>query len=764
MLVDRSYFKMEKLYALLILGILALIPNSLFSQAAMISGKIIADPSGELLEGTTVYIPELEKGTFTDASGQFSFIGVTPGNYTLDVSMIGYESQQIDILVNNIAALNINVSLVTTSVNLVEIVIQEQRDMSQTISTISKIDLELRPIKSSQDILRMVPGLFTAQHAGGGKSEQIFLRGFDIDHGTDIAISVDGMPVNMVSHAHGQGYADLHFLIPETVKKVDFNKGPYYAKHGDFTTAGYVDFSTRTALEYSSIKLEKASFNTHRAVGLIDLLGENENNANAYFASELLFTDGPVESPQNFSRINLMGKYTGLLGDDRLISISASHFTSKWDASGQIPERAVAQGLISRFGFLDDSEGGNTSRSNVNFKLLKTFDNNDFLSNQLYFVNNQFQLFSNFTFFLNDPVNGDQIQQYENRNIFGYKLVYGFDREIGKSNFSTEVGFNIRFDQTKDTDLTHTFERNTLLDYYALGDIDQLNATVYVSEKWKVSKKITIKGGLRFDQFRFGYVDKLDSLYNHQVVDDHIVSPKLSVFFNASPAIQLYAKAGIGFHSNDSRVVVAQKGTETLPKAYGLDIGVFLKPTPNLFLNIAAWSLDLDQEFVYVGDEGVVEPSGKTRRYGVDFSARYQLTKWLFVDTDLNYTVPRSKENLEGSNYIPLAPTFTSIGGLTAKFENGFNASLRYRRIGDRPANENNTVIAEGYFIVDGGLTYTQGKYELGLSFENLLNVDWNEAQFDTETRLFDEVDSVSELHFTPGTPFFIKGSVTFFF
>ncbi len=749
---------------LIIGGIFLLFSTCIFAQAGMISGKIIADPSGELLVGTTIYIPELEKGTFTDASGQFSFVGISPGDYTLDVSMIGYESRQIEASLNNTTGLNIDVSLNTTSINLSEIVIQEQRDMSQTISTISKIDLELRPIKSSQDILRMVPGLFIAQHAGGGKSEQIFLRGFDIDHGTDIAISVDGMPVNMVSHAHGQGYADLHFLIPETVKKVDFNKGPFYAKYGDFTTAGYVDFSTRTALEHSSIKLEMGRFDTYRAVGLIDLLGENKNNANAYFASEVLFTNGPVESSQNFNRINLMGKYTGLLGDDQLLSISLSHFTSKWDASGQIPERAVAQGLITRFGSLDDSEGGITSRTNANFKLLKTFDNNDFLSNQLYFINNQFQLFSNFTFFLNDPVNGDQIEQHENRNIFGYKLAYGLERDLGRTSLSTEIGFDLRFDQTKDTDLTHTFGRRTVLDTYALGDIDQLNAAFYINEQWKITDRLTVNAGLRFDQFRFGYVDKLDSLYNHQIVNDNVFSPKLSIFFNASPAIQFYAKAGTGFHSNDSRVVVAQKGTETLPKAYGVDFGAFLKPVPSLFLNVAVWGLDLEQEFVYVGDEGVVEPSGKTRRYGVDFSARYQLTKWLFVDTDVNYTVPRSKENIEGNNFIPLAPTFTSIGGLTTKFNNGLNASIRYRKIGDRPANEDNSVIARGYFVLDGGLTYTQKKYELGLTFENLLNVDWNEAQFDTRTRLFDETEPVSELHFTPGTPFFIKGSIAFFF
>ena len=759
--MKKSTFSIFKPF---LFGFLLAIACPIFAQTGVITGKISNDLTGEVLVGSTVTIQGSESHTHSDETGAFHIRGLSPGAYTLQVTLLGFEPQNTSVTITDQPLAPLVIRLVPKSLNLSEVTVNDQRDLAKTMTVISKIDLELRPTKSSQDILRMVPGLFTAQHAGGGKAEQIYLRGFDCDHGTDIRVSVDGMPVNMVSHAHGQGYADLHFLIPEVIQNVDFNKGPYYTRQGDFCTAGYVDFNTRNALDHSTVKLEAGEFDTYRAVALMDLLGHNNNNQNAYIASEMLFTNGPFESPQNFSRINLMGKYNGLVGRDQVLTVSMSTMSSKWEASGQVPDRAVKSGLIKRFGAIDDTEGGNTNRSNVNMQLLKSFSNGDFLKNQVYYVHNQFQLFSNFTFFLNDPVNGDEIQQVEHRDIYGYKVAYNFDRDAGNTTLRTEVGLNIRYDKTKNTELSHTKKRLTFLRYSALGDIDELNAALYADEIWKISNKFTINAGLRFDQFSFGYVNRLDSLYNHPVVYANVASPKLNFYYNPSPAVQIYLKSGIGFHSNDARVVVPQDGRQILPRAFGVDFGTFIKPTPRLLLNVAVWGLDLEQEFVYVGDEAVVEPSGKTRRYGVDFSARYQIVDWLFFDTDLNFTVPRSKEDPEGENYIPLAPTFSSIGGLTTKFRHGLNASLRYRYIADRPANEDNTVTALGYFLLDGGVTFTKRKYELGLSFENLLNVDWNEAQFDTESRLFNEPAPVSELHYTPGTPFFIKGSVSFFF
>ncbi|MDQ3017322.1 MAG: TonB-dependent receptor [Bacteroidota bacterium] len=724
-------------------------------------GRVVDATSGEVITGATVFVSTENIGTSTDLLGQFKITDLDGQSYPLTISYLGYVTQ----VVSATSGVPIVVRMEAAILNLEEIVVNNQKDIFRTMSIINKIDLELRPVQSSQDILRVVPGLFTAQHAGGGKAEQIFLRGFDIDHGTDIEVSVDGMPVNMVSHAHGQGYADLHFLIPELIDYVDFNKGPYYAQHGDFNTAGYASFNTKNVLDHSLLKFQVGNFDTYRAVGLIDLLGKKpEQHHHAYLASDLTFNNGPFQSPQYFNRLNLMGKYNGLIGENKILTISLSTFSSSWDASGQIPDRAVRSGLIDRFGSIDDTEGGITSRSNANIQLLQILNNGGVLRNQLYYVKNKFKLYSNFTFFLNDPVNGDEIRQSEDRNIYGYNVQYNKEGNLGEMGLTSQVGFKIRYDKTDETELAHTKGRNEFISYKALGNINQLNAALYVDEVLEVSDKFTINAALRFDQFGFDYTNLLTPFYDHKVVFKNTISPKLNFFFTPGPAVQVYLKSGIGFHSNDTRVVVAQQGIEILPKAYGVDIGTFLKPVPALLLNIAGWMLDLEQEFVYVGDEAVVELSGKTRRYGVDFSGRYQATKWLFLDLDMNYTVPRSLEDEAGENYIPLAPTFTSIGGITTKFGKGFNASLRYRYIGDRPANENNTVTAKGYTLLDGGITYTQSKFELGLTFENILNVEWNEAQFDTESRLQYEAESVSELHYTPGTPFFLKGSFSFFF
>jgi outer membrane receptor protein involved in Fe transport len=243
-----------------------------------------------------------------------------------------------------------------------------------------------------------------------------------------------------------------------------------------------------------------------------------------------------------------------------------------------------------------------------------------------------------------------------------------------------------------------------------------------------------------------------------------IVSPKINVQYAATKNVTLYAKWGKGFHSNDTRVVVGNEARKTLPAAYGYDFGITLKPIKNLFINAAIWKLNLEQEFVYVGDEGVIEPSGKTRRTGIDVNVRYQLNKNLFADISYNTAKARSVEELKGQDFIPLAPTLTSIGGIIYKSNKEWSGSLRYRYMKSRAANEDNSVIAKGYFIADATINYTKPKYELGIVVENLFNTKWNEAQFNTTSRLKNEPAAVTELHYTPGIPFFAKVKVAWFF
>ena len=459
-----------------------------------------------------------------------------------------------------------------------------------------------------------------------------------------------------------------------------------------------------------------------------------------------------------------MAKFHQYLSDDKILTVQASTFTSQWDASGQIPERAIQQGLITRWGAIDDTEGGSTSRTQVSVKLKQTQDNGGIWENQAYFINYNFELYSNFTFFLNDPVNGDQIRQKENRNIFGYQTNYYLESALAGKTLQHHLGAGIRRDDVQNNELSRTLGRSTTLSRVALGNVLETNIFAFINETLKFNENLSANLGVRVDHFDFEYVDALSSGFQRQNQTQNIISPKLQVNYTLNDRVQFFAKSGLGFHSNDTRVVVAQEGRQILPRALGVDVGVNLKPLPNMFVSLTGWWLDLEQEFVYVGDEGIVEPSGETRRLGVDVSLRYQMTPWLYADVDVNYTHARSQEAPEGENLIPLAPSFTSIGGLTFKTKSGWNGSVRYRFMDDRPANEDNSVVALGYFLLDANLNYTRQKFEISLSAQNLLNQDWGEAQFDTESRLQNEANPISEIHFTPGTPFFAKLGIKLFF
>lgn len=726
--------------------------SGLVSNSQVQKGTI-TDQFGNTIENAYIVNMNSDSHAHTNDLGMFSIDKTTIGD-RLKVSALGYKKLNYMVVDGEN-----NILLEDDIFRLNEIVIQQKLS---ALNVISKIDLETTPVNSSQEILRKVPGLFIGQHAGGGKAEQIFLRGFDIDHGTDIAISVDGMPVNMVSHAHGQGYADLHFVIPETVEKIDFGKGAYYADKGDFATAGYVAFQTKEKLDKSSISIEAGQFNTFRTVGLFNLL-DKQKKQSAYIATEYILTDGPFDSPQNFNRVNLLGKYSAILDDNSTFSIAASRFSSKWDASGQIPQRLVDNGTISRFGAVDDTEGGNTSRTNINASFKKPIDENTFLKSNAFYSKYEFELYSNFTFFLEDPINGDQIKQKENRSIYGMNAE--LNKKVKNNNWDVlfQLGVGFRADATADTELSHTLNRSTILQRIKLGDIDETNGFSYLNTEFRFGK-LMINPALRVDYFKFNYQDKLATSYKTQSETEVKLSPKLNFIYSQNNNLQFFVKSGFGFHSNDARVVVQNNGKQVLPTAIGADVGTIWKPFPNLIVNSALWYLYLEQEFVYVGDAGIIEPSGKTKRMGVDLGLRYQLNDYLYFDADANYTYARSIDEPSGQNYIPLAPDFTTTAGLSFQKWNGFSGGLRYRYLKSRPANEDNSIVAKGYAIADLNLNYTYDKVTFGLSIENILNTKWNETQFATESRLQNETASVEEIHFTPGTPLFMKAKVTYTF
>ncbi len=755
------------------------------AHTGSIKGIIKDDSTSTPLEGVSVFIEDAKQSAVTDAFGAFFIKGIHQGSYVITVSHLGYSTDEQKVKIEDGVTTEFNLRLKPSGINLTSVTVNARKDLAQNY--ISGLDLKLRPVNSTQDLMRLVPGLFTSQHQGGGKAEQIFLRGFDADHGTDVNVSVDDMPVNMVSHAHGQGFADAHFVIPELVREVDYGKGTYSMDKGNLATAGWVGFKTRESLDNSFVKLEGGMYGYARTVVGLDLIDRNNGNGkqSAYVAGEYGYNRSYFDEPQDFNRLNLVGKYTNYISDNKKLTVTLSGFHSFWNASGQIPTRAIVDGLVDRYGNLD-GEGGATDRYNLNLQYFQSINDNSYFKSNIYLSYYDFELYSDFTFFLNDSVNGDQIKQAEQRIMGGYNNEYTTNYTLWGLKMKTQAGLGIKYDDVMNNELSHTIDKSILINNIALGDINEVNVYGYVNQTVYLTPQLVLSGGSRYDYFAQEYIDKkIGDNKAGYTFNKGAFSPKASLYYNISDKARIYYSYGTGFHSNDTRTLAigtikySQNSADPisqsdlrdhlLPMAHSMDLGFVAKPWSKLLLAVGVWKLDLQQEFTYGGDESVVEPSGRTSRRGIDVSLRYELLKWLYIDGDVNLTKARYVDVPDGENYVPLAAGFTSIGGVTLKLNKAISASLRYRYMGDRPAVEDNSLIAKGYTVCDAVVNYVHRKYEFGLQIQNLFNVQWNEAQFATETRLklangTLENRPSTDICFTPGVPFFIKLSAMYKF
>lgn len=732
---------------------------------SVLKGFVVDDSTHKPIAGASILALPSSIQITTDDNG-FFWIKSNALVDSLSVRTLGYFPKTFSLKKTDTVLL---LSLPAKQITLEDVTVVA--NISEPRSYISSMDIALRGLNNSQEILRIIPGLFIGQHQGGGKAEQIFVRGFDADHGTDFRLSVDGMPINMVSHAHGQGFADSHFIIPETIDRIDFQKGSYSAREGDFATAGHASFQTKDFFPENFVKVEAGMFQTFRAVSVINLLDKpkKETKRSFYIASEYRFSDGYFINPQQFQRLNIFSKYHQQISTKTEANVSASTFWSTWDASGQIPERAVKEGLIDFYGAIDPTEGGLTKRSNLNVELVTNFMNGAVIKNQVYGTLAAFDLHTNFTFFLVDTINGDQFRQKEKRKLFGYNGSFIRKGYLKNKVLTTEAGINLRVDNITDAELSNTINRYTTLQQRKLGDINQVNLSPYINETVTFGRYLSLNAGLRFDLFVHRYANRLSSdttlagvgLYK---ANASIVSPKLRIDYRPTQNTQVYLYAGRGFHSNDTRVAVVTKGRDILPAAFSADLGATVKPTKNIILNAAAWYIHLQREFVYSGDGGFVEFSGQTRRIGWDVAGRYQPAPTLYLDVDVNYAHGRAVNEVKGEDFIPLAPKWTSAGGVTYLTKQGFRGSFRYRYLGGRPGNEDYSLTADGYFIADMQLGIKKSAFAIDLFIDNVFDRKWKETQFATETRLKGELTPVDEICFTPGTPFFAKLVLSFQF
>ncbi len=714
-----------------------------------VSGKVF-DANLQPIFGAHVVVRPSNRVYRTDEIGHFN-INQLSDRDTLIVSHVAHVS---DTLLVRASQRRVEFVLEERVVSFEDMVVTPRYDPSFQLAQVA---LQTKTINSSQELLKLIPGLFIGQHAGGGKAEQLFLRGFDLDHGTDLAITVDGMPVNMVSHAHGQGYSDLHFLIPESVQHFTFEKGPYAVGYGNFNVAGHVSFQTKTLMD-NQVKVEWGQFGSRRLFGSFNFL--NNSRHKSFIAAESYFTEGPFDSPQGLRKYNLLLKEQWHLGAEKWLSFRFMGFSNTWSASGQIPARLVKSGNLSRFGAVDDTEGGTTRRISLSSDLRSSLWGGSFFS-QVDWIQYDFELFSNFTFFLNDPVNGDQIRQSENRMLINALARYESDISIQSSIIEWSLGFSFRGDRISDSELTQTRNRQEILFQRQFGDIREDNINGFASlnsqfGEWDVS------AGIRYDYQRFSYNDQL--LSNTKGKGKAFLSPKLKIAKSLSDNLQLMIKVARGFHSNDARVTTQTDTIKTTPAAYGSDLALNWQPAENVYINFAAYHLTLEQELVYVGDEGVVEPSGRSSRRGFEAGLKLEPMSGVFIHADINFADSRFTQVEKDQNYVPLAPRWNGTLSVDYYHDTGIQFGLTYAGMSDRPANEDQSIMALGYGITSVKCRYATKGIGLSLEVQNLFNVAWNEAQFATRSRLRGELQPVEELHFTPGTPFFIKSSISYRF
>jgi len=615
-------------------------------------------------------------------------------------------------------------------------------------------DLELLPPGRPAEALRLIPGFIINQHQGGGKAEQYLLRGFDADHGTDVALFVDSLPVNLRSHAHGQGYADLHFLIPETIRLVEAQKGPYYVEHGDFATAGAVNFVTLDVVDENVVQAAGGSFNTQR---YLTLLSPTRDAVKTLLAIEQYHSDGPFEHPNGYDRTNVFAKATLTPGEAMRLSLSAAFYDATWHGSGEIPVRAVRAGLISRFGAIDPSEGGKTQRINLNADWRWQPGTEERARVQVWASYYRLSLFNDFTLFLSDPVHGDMINQRDERVLAGVNTEY--ERRVGLAGieWTATGGAQYRVDSARVVLATATQRHET----GRTQDVRILEQSwsPYLKLEASPVDAVRVSAGARGDVFNYDVRSRVNA--GGPELDNNVTrarpNAKAGLALGPWANTEFFASFGTGFHSNDARAVVSDPGMTALPTARGYEFGVRTRVLPRVELSATYWVLDLASELVFVGDDGTTEPRGPSHRQGWEVATRVRLLDWLTFTGDVTTT----HAELDSGGAVPLAPRVTARADLTARLPFGLSTSVTMRHLGDRYADESRHQTARGYTLVDASARYRWRWLEAFVSVENVFDVDWREAQLFFTSRLPGEpAGGVPDIHFTPGAPRSVLGGL----
>ncbi|AMK79295.1 TonB-denpendent receptor [Methylomonas methanica] len=616
--------------------------------------------------------------------------------------------------------------------------------------------LKYRPISRPGEILETVPGLIASQHSGEGKANQYYLRGFNLDHGTDFLTQIDGVPVNLTTHAHGQGWTDTNFLIPELIKTVNYQKGNYYAENGDFSSAGAANIQYFDAMPDTLVKFTGGMFDYYRGLAT----GSRKlGDGNLLYAGEIVNNGGPWTVSNDFQKYNGVLRYSEEHGETGW-NVTAMAYKADWNATDQIAKRAVTSGLIGRFDAIDPTDGGASERYSLTAEWHRN-TNTSATKVMAYGLYSTLNLFSNFTYFLNDPVNGDQFNQPDQRWQTGFKASHTIYHKLAGAESESTFGLQVRNDNI-DNGLYLTKARQRL-STVRQDSVWVTSASPYAENKTRWNDWFRTTLGVRFDGFRFN-VTNSNIAANQGERYDGLVSPKLGMVFGPWADTEFYLNGGLGYHSNDGRGVNTRidpssgdsvKSAVPLARTYGSEIGARTTWIKGLQSTLAIWWLDIDSELLFSGDAGTTEPSRPSRRYGLEFANYYSPTDWLTLDADFSYSKSRFRGNDPAGNYIPGSIETVIATGATVHDFYGFFGGPRLRYFGPRSLIEDNSVRSKPTIMLSAMLGYEFNKtWTLQAEMFNLLNRTDSAIDYYYTSRLpGEDLAGVNDIHFHPVEP-----------
>jgi hypothetical protein len=644
---------------------------------------------------------------------------------------------------------------------------------SASEGTVTKKELVTRPILNPGGVLESIPGLIATQDPSGGKANQFFLRGFNLDHGTDFLTTVGGMQVNQRSHAHGQGYTDLNFLIPELLESVRYKKGPYSAEEGDFASAGaayldYVRVLPKTMVEYTVGRWDYHS---------LLLAGSPKiGNGNLLFGLKLKKYDGPWDVKQDLRNFSLITRYSQGVSDNGF-EVTGMAYKADGNVTQQIPRRAIEGGITGRFGSLSPSDSLDTSRYSLSGQWARKNELSVTRANA-YYVRSEFKLDSDFTYFLNFPTAGDQIRQEEERNTWGLNSSHTWFGKLGKRQMENTIGFQMRYDYVNPLEIFRTQvgipipkidSNGNLQSGITRRDIlNEYNISFYAENRMQWLPWLRSVIGVRNDFYHFDVESNLEA--NSGKKSSNMVTPKLAFVFGPWAKTEFYLNGGGGFHSNDARGITIRLSPDNpmvpvqqvtpLVRTWGYEVGFRTSIVPGLKTTMSLWQLHVGSELLFLGDTGSTEPAPSSLRSGIEFANYWSPVSWIVIDANLSFSRARFTGNNLLGNYVPGSMPFVASTGVSFDHSNWFG-SVRMRHIGSRPLTRNNFQVGSSSTLVNLRAGYRFAKYfQASIDVFNLIGSKPYDTQFFYESQLSGEPAPVADKHLHPVEPRSIRFTV----